>query len=340
MQILEEFRGAISEGDEEQGIELATDLFDQIDARSEAERGVEQAARSIMIEGTASDESIQAADALTDALVAAEQARSSLAYLVIGLGRGRFDHESALETVDRVRNEHEVVESAVSDLRATPAFDELGPILMAYAVGQDLRVPKGTSETAPFKVENSGGSEASALSLSYESGIDVEGTPDHIGSLGSTETTTVDVTVPDTVPDGEFSVRILVQNNGETSASVVLPIIVLSKADYLGPTVDSLNELEELIVDLLGDRERSDRPFRRKIQTIRRDLQETHDELEAEEIGAREADKRIRRNVKRSKGLMGQINSLQDVPDGSRAALKSDVTEIRESLRQAMTAAI
>lgn len=59
--------------------------------------------------------------------------------------------------------------------------------------------------------------------------------------------------------------------------------------------------------------------------------------MQSGEIGEDDADKRIRRNHKRTKGLIGQTKSLNDVLDGSRAALRTDAVEIREILNQGFT---
>lgn len=62
--------------------------------------------------------------------------------------------------------------------------------------------------------------------------------------------------------------------------------------------------------------------------------------MQSGEIGEKDADKRIRRNHERTKGLIGQIKSLNEVPDGSRAALRTETVEIRRLLEQGMVAEI
>lgn len=340
MSALEQFRDAVADGDEVRAIDLSTDMLDEVDTKSEGERGIERVARSIVMDASSSDELIQAADSLTDALIAAEEARTSLAYLVIGLAKGRFDRDAALETTDRVLERRKQVNQAKSELRETSGFEDVESKLVAYTSTDSVAIPKGTKETVTFSVENSGGSPASNVSLTHESEVDVHLAPEVIESIEPGETTSVDVFVPESTPDGQFDVRVLVQRETGNDTSIVISIHVRSKVDFVRRALRGLDDIEDLIVDLLEEHDRSDRPFRRRIQTIRRDLEAVREGMQSGEIGEKDADKRIRQNHKRTKGLIGQIKSLNEVPDGSRAALRTDAVEIRELLEQGMVAEI
>ena len=83
MTALEAFRDAIEAENQAEAVELAPSVLDELDARSERERGVELAARSVATDGSSSKAALSAANEVTESILAAESVRTSLAYSVI-----------------------------------------------------------------------------------------------------------------------------------------------------------------------------------------------------------------------------------------------------------------
>lgn len=362
MSALEAFRDAVAAGNQEEALDLASSVFDELDAESERERGVELAARSVATDGTRSKSELQAANDVTESILATESARTSLAYSVIEIAQGRFDREATLETVDAILDSQDRVDSAVDSLRESGAVERLDPILVAFTTGNELELPKGTAGTASVTVQNSGGRAAEPVTVDADAPTGVDVSPTRVDELAGGDTTTVEVSFPASLDAGRHAARLTVDAPAASPSSAAVAAAVLSKAEYAERAISSLDDLEERIAGLLEERNRPSRPFDNRIRTLQRDLQSGIDVVGSSEKtsddgnpngnsgtkngnsngkknrNGRSPDHHFERALDHLNGLLGLINSLQAVEDGVRASLRSDVEAIEASIENAIAA--
>lgn len=353
MSDLEAFRDAVAAGNQEEAVNLAPSAFDELDAKSERERGIELAARSVATDAASSKRELQAANDVTESILATESARASLAYSVIGIAQGRFDREATLETVDSIIDSQDHVDAVADSFRESGAVADLDPILIAFTTGDELELPKGTAGTASVTVQNSGGQTAQPVTIDTDAPIEVDASPTRVDELAGGETTTVEVSFPASLNAGRHSARLTVDAPAANPSSAAVVATILSKSEYAERAISSLDDLEERIATVLENQNQPSRPFDNRIRMLQRDLESGIDAIGSSEKSSDDSGKsngktgngngrsqnhHFERALDHLNGLFGLINSLQGVQNGVRASLRSDVEAIEAAIEDAMLA--
>jgi len=338
MNELERFRQAVADGSVTDAVERAGPALDAVDARSQREQGIETAAHSVTSDPSASAAAQQAAGDVFEAISNAESARTELGYLAVGLGNGRFDRESALESIDAALSATDAVDTAASSLRATEAADDLDPILLAVAENESVAAPLGESASVDITVENSGGSVASDVTLSVESEVAVDVRPGTFDEVAGASRSTATLTVPSTATAGDYTAQVFVEWDGLVRDSLTLSVAVRSKREYVGRALDQLDDIESRVEEVLSTVRRPARPFKNRIGKIRRKLESLESDLESGKADGKKANRRLDKTQKQLNGLYGLVKSLNQVDDGVQAELRGRVEAFEGTLKTAKAA--
>lgn len=335
---LEELRKAISNRNEEESVELASEALDEIEAESRQEIGAETAAQKIITTPNSDTESQRAAGEVIEAITEAEAARNEFGQVTLALAKGEFDQQAILDTIDNVIQTNKNVQSAIDNFRRNEEITSLDPILVAFAPSETLQLPKGSSESSNIYLENAGGNAATNVSISNISNIDVSLNPTSLDRLLGGTSTNIELEIPGDVSSGKYDVQVLIKTDGSSRESVAISVIVLSKNEYVEDAIGQLDSLKSRIVDVVDDTKRPSRQYRNKISKLERDLNTLSTQLENGTIDAQRANKELQSIQRQLNGLLGLIKSIGQIPDSLRAELRAQTEGVDQTLENGKVA--